>query len=137
MSATYNEDEVLSAVYDPVTGTLKTKAGSTPVYSSDAFEVNYEGASNNTAQSLKSGTASKSHYIKTISISTTVAQWIRLEDTAGTPNTIVPKKYLPANSVWSMNYGDVPKKVAAGNGINVKTELGTGSISVEMTGYTI
>lgn len=99
----------------------------------DAFEATLLTADATTAVSVKALTASKSHYITDIVISTDTAGWIRIEDTDAT--TIMPRKYFPANSIWSKSYV-TPKKVTTAKAILVLAQ-NAGNISVDINGYTI
>lgn len=118
-----------------VNGVEYDSIGIMPMRRSDAYEAIASTANATTAQVVKAAVTNKSIYITDIVISTDTAGWVLIQDTAGTPNVIIGKKYLPANSVWSKTYV-IPKQVANGNGVNVLAQ-NAGNISIDMNGYAI
>lgn len=131
----YSEQEILNSVYNEDTESFKTGPAedldSIVNRPADAFEQALEATSSTTPQKVREGNSGKSIYLTYVSISTDTAQWVRLEDEDGL--TIVAKKYLPANSVWTVR----PRptiKVAAGKDVMVDCGGSSGNISVELKG---
>lgn len=116
-------------------GVEKDSVGSVPMRRSDSYEAELETADATTAVTVKAAVSSKSIYITDISISTDTAGWVKIQDSAGSPATIIAKKYLPANSVWSKTYVN-PKQVVNGNAVKVLAQ-NAGNVSVDMNGYAI
>lgn len=102
---------------------------------SDAYSAILTVADATSVQTVKAAVSGKSIYITDISISVDTAGWVLLQDDTGTPNTIIAKKYLPANSVWTKSY-ITPKKVASGKLVNVLAQ-NAGNITVDMDGYVV
>jgi len=111
--------------------------GIAPKQRSDGFNATYNGTSSATPTAVKNATSSKKHYICDVIISTDTAQTVLLQDGAGSPVNLIPKLYLPANSVFSKTFS-VPIATSATNlAINVVCGGGSGNVSVQIGGYTI
>ena len=130
----YSEQAILNDAYDPATGTLKTGGGFNPDTSFNNPGKLFTAAT--TAQTVKVTVPSKAMYLTDISISVDAAMWVQLQDDSTDPLILVPKKYLPANSVWTKQYR-TPKKVAVGKALNLLCSVSSGNVSVEVDGYAI
>lgn len=102
---------------------------------SNSFNVNVSLTHSTTAQQVKAAVTDNYHYITDISISTDSAGWVEIQDDTGTPNVLISKKYLPANSVWSKHY-KTPIKVPVGKKIMIDSSLSSGNLSVDVNGFT-
>ena len=107
--------------------------GTAPFRRSDAFNAQLEFTDVTTLTTVKAATASKKHYITDISISLSVAGWVQIKD--GTGTILCPKKYMPANSVWSKTFS-TPKQTATNTTIQI-IQQNAGAGSVEIDGYTV
>lgn len=123
-----------SKIMGIVTGLENDNILTMPARRADAFQVKYDALSNTTPQQVKVGTSGKSVYITDISISTDITQSVQIQDNNSTPEILIPRKFLPANSAWLKSY-ITPKQVAPGKDINVVTSGSANSVTVEINGY--
>jgi len=109
--------------------------GVAPFRRADAFEAVLESANVTSATAVVAAPSNtnQSIYITDVTISTDTIGWIKLQDNAGSPNTIVPKKYFNTNGHYTHTYA-VPKRIIAGNALNVIAQ-NAGNVSVEVNGY--
>lgn len=115
------------------TGANQSNVGVVFIKPTDDFEATQELSSSTSPQQVYAGVANKYLEIHSISISTDTAQWVKLQDNAGTPAKITSKKYLPANGTWTKSFTK-PKRVALGKDINAVCGGAVGNISVDIEG---
>lgn len=132
----FSEQEILNALYDPTTNTLRFGEAAQAVYAVEAFQATITSANATTATTIKANaTASTSIYITDLIISTDTAMNIQLQDSTGTPVVMMEQIYMPAVSVFSKTFR-IPIKVTAAKDLNVITSV-SGNISVFVSGYLI
>lgn len=110
--------------------------GSVAVASPDGFEVNLSFTASTSPQLVKAATALKKIYITDIVVSSSAIQTVRFEDDTGTPNIIIPTKFLPANSVYSRMYR-LAKQLETNKALNMVCSTGSGTVTVELMGFVI
>lgn len=90
-------------------------------------------SSSTAPQVVFAGTTGYTPFLVNVVISTDTAQWVKLINDGG--GTIISKKYLPANSVWSKTYDLVPRQGYPSQGVKVVCGGSTGNISVDIGYY--
>lgn len=115
---------VLTRIYDQLGGDASTNYN-------DVVNLTHS----TTPQQVKDAIASTYIYITDIMISTDSAGWVQVEDNTGTPVVLIPKLYLPANSVFAKSY-KTPIKVPLGKKIMIDSSLSSGNLSVGVEGFT-
>ena len=133
----FSEQEILNALYDPTTNTLRFGEAAEAVYAVEAFQATITSANATTATTIKANAeAGTSIYITDLIISTDTAMNIQLQDsTAVTPLVMMEQIYMPAVSVFSKTFR-IPIKVTAAKDLNVIASA-SGNISVFVSGYLI
>lgn len=90
-------------------------------------------SSSTAGQTVYAGATSTNICITSLSISTDTAQSVKLTSTGG--GTVIARKFLPANSVWSKSY-DIPVIVPEGSALLVVCGGSSGNVTVDLEGYT-
>lgn len=118
-----------------VGGVENNTIGVAPFRRADAFEAVLESANITSATALVAApsNSNQSIYITDVVISTDTIGWIKLQDNAGSPNTVIPKKYFSQDGIYEHTYA-VPKQVIAGNALNAIAQ-NAGNVSIEVNGY--
>lgn len=84
-------------------------------------------------QTVVADTAGKNLFIISISISTDTAQSVKIINNGG--GTVISRKFLPANSVWTKTFVHVPKQTGVGSGAYVVCGGSSGNVTVDIAYY--
>jgi hypothetical protein len=129
--------DLLSALAGVSAGVENDTILTGPYRRPDAFQdITYDSTNvgANSATSIKTATASKKHYITSLTISTTVATTVTIQDASA---NVLEKVVFPAAGVFVNSYPDSPLQGATNSALQVISSAGSGNLTVKGRGYTI
>lgn len=106
-----------------------------PMRRTDGFQdITFDTTHSTSATSIKAATADKRHHITNLTISTTVAATIIIDDADG---TVLEKLIFPAAGIFVNSYADMPLQAGINKALRVTSSVAAGTLTVKGRGYTI